>query len=70
MAQIAAHNYLKGVSTEEVKGKKKKRVEKDTTLNNRLELRKEAETNVRESFQGMSSVTVQKRLSKEMVESP
>lgn len=69
MAQIAAHNYLKGVSTEEVKGKKK-RVEKDTTLNNRLELRKEAETNVRESFQGMSSVTVQKRLSKEMVESP
>lgn len=39
-------------------------------MNNRLELRKEAETNVRESFQGMSSVTVQKRLSKEMVESP
>lgn len=70
MAQIAAHNYLKGVSTAEVKGKKKERVEKDTTLNNRLELRKEAEINVRESFQGMSSVTVQKRLSKEIVESP
>lgn len=69
MAQIAAHDYLKGGSTKEVEGGKKWG-EEDTALNNRMETRKGAETRIRESFQGMSSIRLQKRLSKEMVQSP
>lgn len=74
MDHIAAHKYLEGGSTVEVErgggGGGGKWGEEDTTLNNWMEIRKGVETCIRESFQGMSSTRLQKRLSKEMVESP